>query len=159
MQQLFFLRRSNSDVAWPTNWPTILLNASILGQGQFFSFLCNSSLFSDNRIRTLLGQRNRSTQPLLKASLNLRREPWVESETTVSFQKRPSGRGGPRPWSFDSFSQDISRQRLEDMIRRRLNGYLAQRVPRLFLASSFRNCLDYAVLKCIFAWRTRYPLS
>ena len=46
-------------------------------------------------------------------------------------------------------------------VRHRLNGYVAQRVPCLFLASSFklRNCLDSAVLKCMFAWRTRYPLS
>ena len=42
----------------------------------------------------------------------------------------------------------------------RLNGYLAQRVPSLFLlASSFRNCLNCAVLKCMFACRIRYPLS
>ena len=43
--------------------------------------------------------------------------------------------------------------------RRRLNGYLAQRVPSLFLASSFRKCLNLAVLKRMFPWRTRYPLS
>ena len=43
--------------------------------------------------------------------------------------------------------------------RHRLIVYLAQRVPSLFLASSFRSCLNCAVLKCIFAWGTRYPLS
>ena len=43
--------------------------------------------------------------------------------------------------------------------RDRLNGYSAQRVPSLFLASSFRNCSNSAVLKCMFPWRTRYPLS
>ena len=43
--------------------------------------------------------------------------------------------------------------------RHRLNGYLAQRVPSLFLASSFRMCLNCEVLKGMFPWRTRYPLS
>ena len=43
--------------------------------------------------------------------------------------------------------------------RHRLNGYLAHRVPSLFLASSFRNCLDCAVLKGMFPRRTRYPSS
>ena len=46
-----------------------------------------------------------------------------------------------------------------DKVRHRLNGYLAQRVPSLFLASSFRMCLNCAVLKGMFPWRTRYPLS
>ena len=41
------------------------------------------------------------------------------------------------------------------VFRHWLNGYLAQRVPSLFLASSFMNCLNCAVLKCMFAWRTR----
>ena len=41
-----------------------------------------------------------------------------------------------------------------------LNGYLALRVPSLLLlASSFRNCLNCVVLKCMFAWRTRYPMN
>ena len=40
-----------------------------------------------------------------------------------------------------------------------LNGYLAQRVPSLFLAHSFRMCLHCEVLKGMFAWRARYPLS
>ena len=35
--------------------------------------------------------------------------------------------------------------------RHRLNGYLAQRVPSLLLASSFRKCLNCAVLKCVFS--------
>ena len=34
--------------------------------------------------------------------------------------------------------------------RHRLNGYLAQRVPSLFLASSFRMCLNCEVLKGVF---------
>ena len=38
--------------------------------------------------------------------------------------------------------------------RRRLNGHLAQPVPSLFLASSFGRCLDCAVLKGMFPWRT-----
>ena len=40
--------------------------------------------------------------------------------------------------------------------RHRLNAYLAQRVPIyfLFIASSSRTCLDYAVLTCMFHWRT-----
>ena len=42
--------------------------------------------------------------------------------------------------------------------RHRLNGYLAQRLPSLFLASSSRNCLNYAVLRWMFSWRARYPL-
>ena len=36
--------------------------------------------------------------------------------------------------------------------RHRLNGYLAQRVPSVLLASSFRMCLNCEVLECIFAW-------
>ena len=43
--------------------------------------------------------------------------------------------------------------------RRWLNGDLAQRVRSLFLASSFRMCLNCAVLKGMFPWRTRYPFS
>ena len=38
--------------------------------------------------------------------------------------------------------------------RHRLNGYLAQRVPSLFLANSFRTCLDCEVFKGMFPWRT-----
>ena len=41
----------------------------------------------------------------------------------------------------------------------RLNGYLAQRVPSIFLASSSRIYLNDAVLKCSLPWRARYPLS
>ena len=44
-------------------------------------------------------------------------------------------------------------------IRHRLNGYLAQRVPSLFPAISFRMCLNCEVGKGMFPWRTRYPLS
>ena len=33
------------------------------------------------------------------------------------------------------------------------------RVPSLLLASSFRKYLNYAVLKCVFPWRARHPLS
>ena len=33
------------------------------------------------------------------------------------------------------------------------NGYLV-----FVLAGSFRKCSKCAVLKCVFAWRTRYPL-
>ena len=43
--------------------------------------------------------------------------------------------------------------------RHRLNEYLAQRVPSRFLASSFTMCLNCGVLKGMFPWRTRYPLS
>ena len=43
--------------------------------------------------------------------------------------------------------------------RHRLTGYLAQRVPSLVLASSFTMCLNVEVLKGIFPWRARYPLS
>ena len=43
--------------------------------------------------------------------------------------------------------------------RHRLHRYFAQRVPSICLASSFRNCLNCAVLKCTFPWRTTYPLS
>ena len=43
--------------------------------------------------------------------------------------------------------------------RHRLNGYLAQRVPSLSLASGFRMRLICEVLKGMFPWRTRYPLS
>ena len=43
--------------------------------------------------------------------------------------------------------------------RHRSNGHLAQRVPSLFLACSFRMCLHCEVLEGMFAWRTRYPLS
>ena len=61
--------------------------------------------------------------------------------------------------------------------RHRLNWYLAQRVPSLVLAGASRNrlklCsseiydfsstsrsgLNHTVLKCIFPWRTRYPLG
>ena len=39
--------------------------------------------------------------------------------------------------------------------RRRLSGYLAQRVPSLSLASSFRTRLNCEVLKGMFPWRTR----
>ena len=41
----------------------------------------------------------------------------------------------------------------------RLNGYFAQRVPSLFLASSSRMCLNREVLKGMFPWRTRQPSS
>ena len=41
----------------------------------------------------------------------------------------------------------------------RLNGYLAKLSPSLSLAGSFRMWLDVEVLKGIFPWRTRYPLS
>ena len=43
--------------------------------------------------------------------------------------------------------------------RHRLDEYLAQRVPSLSLAGSFRMCLNCEVLKGMFHWRTRYPLS
>ena len=43
--------------------------------------------------------------------------------------------------------------------RHRLNGYLAQGVPSLFLASSFTTCLNREVLQGMFPWRTRYPVS
>ena len=38
--------------------------------------------------------------------------------------------------------------------RHRLNGYLAQRIPSLVLASGFRMCLNCEVLKGMFPWRT-----
>ena len=43
--------------------------------------------------------------------------------------------------------------------RHRLNGYLAQSVPSLFLAGSFQTCLNREALKGMLPWRTRYPLS
>ena len=43
--------------------------------------------------------------------------------------------------------------------RHRLNGYLAQRVPSTFLASSFTTCVTCEVLKGTFPWRTMYPFS
>ena len=43
--------------------------------------------------------------------------------------------------------------------RRRLIGYLDQRVPSFFLAGSSRTCLSHAVLKGALPRRTRYPLS
>ena len=49
--------------------------------------------------------------------------------------------------------------RQEDAMRHRPNGYLAQRVPSLFLAGGVRSCLNRAVLKGMFAWKARYPLS
>ena len=48
---------------------------------------------------------------------------------------------------------------VSDLVQRRLSGYLAQRVPSLFLAGSLRNCSNCAVLKGMFPWRTRYPSS
>ena len=39
------------------------------------------------------------------------------------------------------------------------NGYLAQQVPSLSLASSSGKCLNLAVPKCTFPWRARYPLG
>ena len=44
-------------------------------------------------------------------------------------------------------------------VRHRLNGFLAHRVPSLFLDSIFRMCLSCEVLKGMLPWRTRYPLS
>ena len=44
-------------------------------------------------------------------------------------------------------------------IRHRLNRYLAQRVPSIIIANSFTMCLTCEVLKVMFSWRTRYPLS
>ena len=44
-------------------------------------------------------------------------------------------------------------------VRKRLNGYLAQRVPSIFLAGSFRTCFNRAVPESMFPWRARYPLS
>ena len=43
--------------------------------------------------------------------------------------------------------------------RHRLNGYLGQGVPSLFLASSSRIVSNHAVSTCMFPWRARYPLS
>ena len=40
-----------------------------------------------------------------------------------------------------------------------LNGYFAQRVPSLSLASSFRTCLNCEALKGMSPWRTRHPSS
>ena len=51
------------------------------------------------------------------------------------------------------------RNGLIQISRHRLTGYLAQRVPSLFLASSFRMSLKCEVLKGMFPWRTRYPFS
>ena len=46
-----------------------------------------------------------------------------------------------------------------DKSRHRPNGCLAQRVPSLFLASSFGKCSNRAVVKGMFPWRSRHPLS
>ena len=43
--------------------------------------------------------------------------------------------------------------------RHRLNGYLDQRLPSLFLASCFRMCLNCEVLDGTFPWRTRFPIK
>ena len=43
--------------------------------------------------------------------------------------------------------------------RPRLKGYVAQRVPSFGLANSFTMCVICEVLKGLFPWRTRYPLS
>ena len=45
------------------------------------------------------------------------------------------------------------------LFRHGLNGFLAQRVPTLFLTSSFRTYLNCAVLKGMFPWSARHPLS
>ena len=45
------------------------------------------------------------------------------------------------------------------MYRQRLNGYLAQRVPGLFLANMFRIGYNVEALTGTFLSRTRYPLS
>ena len=42
------------------------------------------------------------------------------------------------------------------ILRHRLNGYLAHRVPSIFLANSFAMCSNREVLKGTFPWRTRY---
>ena len=57
--------------------------------------------------------------------------------------------------------RDIARpRRLRTVrLRHRLNGYLAQRIPRICIASSFRMCLNCEELKGMYPWRTRYPLS
>ena len=39
------------------------------------------------------------------------------------------------------------------------NGYLAQRVPGPFLASSFRKWVNCAVLKCMFPWRNTITIT
>ena len=44
-------------------------------------------------------------------------------------------------------------------IRHCRNGYLAQRVTSLVVASSCSMCLNCEVVKGLFPWRTRYPLS
>ena len=50
-------------------------------------------------------------------------------------------------------------RQIDRTIRHRPNRYLARRAPGRFLAGSFRNCFNRAVLKCRFSWRTRYTLS
>ena len=57
------------------------------------------------------------------------------------------------------YNQNTVVQWQSTIIRHQLNGFLAQWVPSLFLASSFRKCLNCAVLKCMFPWMSRYPLS
>ena len=44
-----------------------------------------------------------------------------------------------------------------DIARHRLNGYFDQRVGNICLASSSREWLIYAVLKCMFPWSARDP--
>ena len=55
--------------------------------------------------------------------------------------------------------RDRKVRRLALFPRHRLHRYLVQRVPSLFLASSFGMCLHCEVLKGMFPWKTRYPLS
>ena len=43
--------------------------------------------------------------------------------------------------------------------RHRPNEHLAQQVPSISLAGSCRSCLDREVLKGMFPWRTKHPLS
>ena len=49
----------------------------------------------------------------------------------------------PYPWYMSSSSVG--------KVRHRPNGYLAQLVPSLSLAGSFRSCSNRAVLKCMFS--------
>ena len=65
------------------------------------------------------------------------------------------------PRRFPETFADFCENKCENLeqFRHRLNGYLAQRVPSLLLASSFRTCSNGEVLKGMFPWRTGYPLS
>ena len=89
----------------------------------------------------------------------------AESESDSPPARPTRGEGAParppgcprRPAGHLCWSPAASCEPVE--LWHRLNGYLAQRVPSPFLASSFTTCLICEALKGMFPWRIRYPLS